>query len=626
MPRRRPHASLFHARLRVAPAVLAAAAGACAGCDDAEPARDAPTRRDAPTSAAPAAPPPAAPAPAADAAPRPWFVDAAPAAGIDVVVWCGSERDTKRTIVESIGQGAAWLDDDLDGRLDLYVVNGSTLERVPDPPPTDRFYRARADGGFDDVTESVGLADPAWGNGVAAADFDNDGDTDLFVTQWGPHRLFENSAAEEAAEEAAQEAAEEAAGSAGPVGAGPFRDVARAAGVDLASDPPRWGTGAAFGDIDNDGFLDLYVAHYLAFDPDNPPNGGRLTTWKGIREAYYGPTGCLPQGDVLLRNLGDGTFVDVSEASGTGRVEPAYSLGVLFTDYDLDGDADLYVANDSQPNYMFVNDGEGRFEERGDVLGLAYGEQGNAQAGMGVDAADWSGDGRDELLVTNFDDDVNTLYENRGRGFLDATARSGLAARSRNVLSWGCALLDFDHDGDRDAFGACGHVYPRAETDDPTTRYRQTNQLLLNVDGRFEDVSASAGPAFAVREVSRGAAFGDYDADGDVDVLVINLNRPPTLYRNDSPGLGPSIQVRLVGSRSNRDGIGARVTVRAGGRTFSAERRAGASFLSTNSPWLHFGLAGARTVDAIEVRWPSGATTKHGPFEVGAASHVVLRE
>lgn len=575
---------------------LAASLAACGGGDGDDPVPPAPSADD---------PPP--PAVDDDAPSSFHFVDAASEAGLDLVVWCGAERDTKRIILDSIGQGMAWLDDDGDGALDLFVVNGSALEGLPDPAPRNAYYRNLGDGTFEDVASELGLDDDAWGNGVAAADYDNDGDTDLFVTSWGAHRLFENRN-----------------GEGGPA----YVDVAAEAGVtcvDADGGPPPWGTGAAWGDGDLDGFLDLYVCHYLDFDPENPPAGGRTQSWKGIRDAYYGPLGCVPQEDRLFRNDGSGGFEDASASTGIADAQPQYTLGVFWNDLDVDGDPDLYVANDSVPNYLFVNDAF-TFEERAKPLGAAWGDQGNPQAGMGLDCADWDGDGLLDIVVTNFDDDVNTLYVNRGgdRGFRDRTTKSGLAAPSRNLLCWGVGLFDFDLDGDRDLFIAAGHVYPRAETDDPNTSYRQRNLLLETRAGRFHGVSEDAGPAFEVREVSRGTAFGDYDADGDVDFVVSNLNRVPTLYRNDSTPRGTWFAVLLEGTSSNADGVGARVTVHAGGRRHVAERMAGSSFLSTNSPWLHFGLGEARRVESVEVDWPSGAHSTHGPFDV--AERVVLRE
>jgi len=537
----------------------------------------------------------------------PRFADGGSEAGLTDIGWCGSERDDKRTILESIGVGAAWLDDDQDGDLDLYVVNGSTHDDPPDPLPTDRYYSNEGGGRFVDVTAELGLGSSAWGHGVAAADYDNDADTDLLVTNWGLHELWQSQYAER--------------------GERGFVEVGAEAGVQCPTEgaAPSWGVGAAWGDVDNDGFLDAYVCHYLEFDRYNLPNGGRTRDWNGVRDAYYGPLGLIAQHDVLLKNQGGASFVDASVTSGVRAALPQYSLGVLFTDYDQDGDADIYVANDSMPNYLFVNDGAGVFEERGDALGVSYGEQGNAQAGMGVDAGDWNQDGQDDLLVTNFDDDVNTLYVRRGRGFRDETVRSGLAALSRAYLCWGCGLVDFEHDGDLDVFIASGHVYPNTETDDDSTSYRQINQVLLQDSGRLSELAPEVGGAvLATREVSRGAAFGDHDADGDVDVLVTNLNRPPTLYRNDTEAPGAWLQVLLVGERSNKGGVGARVSVVAGGVERSAERRAGCSFLSTNSPWLHFGLGSAEAVDEVRVRWPSGEETSHGPF--GVNERVVLRE
>jgi enediyne biosynthesis protein E4 len=531
------------------------------------------------------------------------FSSQAEAAGISVQNWNGSWRDRKFSILESIGQGAAWLDDDSDGLLDLYLPNGSSLDELPSPAPTSHFFTNNGDGTFRDVSVESGLDSAAWNNGVAAADFDNDGDTDLFVSNWGDHSLYQSD------------------------GKGHFTDIAATAGlakVDVKL--TAWGVCAAWGDVDLDGHLDLFVGHYLGFDPKNPPHGGETQHWKGMRDAYYGPSGLDVQRDFLFRNNGDGTFRDGSEEAGLNGVEAGYTLGAIFLDHNLDGNPDLYVAVDSQPNYLFVGDGTGKMDERATLTGLAYGEQGNAQAGMGIDAADYDADGDDDLVVTNFDDDVNTLYRNDGRTFRDQTVRIGLAGPTRNVLSWGVGFQDFDLDADLDLFIACGHVYPSAETDDPNTKYRQANQFYLR-DGKRLRLLEEGGDGLEVRAVTRGAAFGDYDADGDVDIIGINLNEPPTLYRNDTETDGHWFAVKLIGdvmAGTNRDGIGARVIVHAGELTRSAERRAGASFLSTNSPWLHFGLGGETKVEKVEVVWPGGKRSEYGPFEVG--NRVVLEQ
>jgi hypothetical protein len=531
------------------------------------------------------------------------FSSQAETAGIAALNWNGSWRDRKLSIIESIGQGAAWLDDDSDGLLDLYLPNGSSLDELPSPTPTSHFFRNNGDGTFADVSADSGLDSTDWNNGVAAADFDNDGDTDLFVSNWGDHSLYESD------------------------GEGHFKDIAGAAGLTgLGFDLKPWGVCAAWGDVDLDGSLDLFVGHYLGYDPENPPHGGETQHWKGMREAYYGPTGLDVQPDLLFRNNGDGTFRDASKQAGLEDVEAGYTLGALFFDSNLNGIPDLYVAVDSQPNYLFVGDGTGKMVERATMAGLAYGEQGNAQAGMGLDAADYDADGDDDLVVTNFDDDVNTLYRNDGRTFRDQTVRMGLAGPTRNVLSWGVGFQDFDLDADLDLFIACGHVYPSAETDDPNTKYRQANQFFLR-DGKRLRLLNEGGDGIGVRAVSRGTAFGDYDADGDVDVLAINLNEPPTLYRNDTETSGHWFAAKLVGDvdqGTNRDGIGARVIVHAGGLVRSAERRAGASFLSTNSPWLHFGLGAEAQIERVEVVWPGGERSEYGPFD--ANTRVVLKQ
>ena len=534
-------------------------------------------------------------------APTPnWrFTDQTAAAGVAFLNWNGSERDQKRSILDSIGQGSAWLDDDLDGHLDLYVANGSSLDGLPDPKPTSRYFKNRGDGTFADASQASGLASTAWNNGVAAADFDNDGDTDLFVANWGPHSLYIND------------------------GAGVFTDQATERGLNIMQfQLTPWGSCAAWGDVDLDGHLDLYVGHYLGFDPANPPHGGATQNWKGMRDAYYGPTGLPTQRDFLFRSNGDGTFRDGSAEAGVAASQAAYSLGCVFVDINADGHPDLYVANDSQPNYLFVGNGTGQMRERGALSGLAYGEHGNAQAGMGVDAGDYDADGDQDLIVTNFDDDVNTLYRNQGRSFRDVTVATGLAGPTRNVLSWGVGFVDLDLDADLDLFIACGHVYPSAETDDPNTKYRQTNQVYLQAGGRMHLVP-TIGPD--VREVSRGAAFGDYDADGDVDIFVNNLNAHGTLMRNDQPeATGHWFEVALQGTQANRMGIGARVEIVFCEHTRSAERRAGQSFLSTNSPWLHFGLGDAEQIDAVHVLWPGGQKDTFGPF--AANQRVVLTE
>lgn len=539
-------------------------------------------------------------APLAEPASALHFSDQTVAAGVAFTNWNGSWRDQKRSILESIGQGAAWLDDDRDGHLDLFVANGSSLDELPEPAPTSRFFKNRGDGTFRDASAESGLDSTAWNNGVAAADFDNDGDTDLVVTNWGAHELFVND------------------------GAGHFTDEAAQRGLVVSGfDQTPWGSSVAWGDVDLDGHLDVYIGHYLGFDPANPPHGGATQNWKGMRDAYYGPTGLPTQRDYLFRANGDGTFHDGSKASGITASQAAYTLGAVFLDANADGFPDIYVANDSQPNYLYLGDGTGKFKERGGLLGLAYGEHGNAQAGMGVDAADYDGDGDQDLIVTNFDDDVNTLYRNGGRSFRDVTVAVGLAGPTRNVLSWGVGFHDFDCDADLDLFIACGHVYPSAETDDPNTKYRQRNQLYTQAAGRLALV-ADGGPAADVRAVSRGTAFGDYDADGDVDILVTNLNEASTLMRNDTATAGAWLQIALEGRAVNRDGIGARVEVFVGDTVKTLERRSGQSFLSSNSPWLHVGLGAAERVERVRVTWPGGAVDEYGPFE--GRQHVVLKQ
>ena len=525
------------------------------------------------------------------------FLDVTAGSGIDFKHVSGDEH--QRFIVETMGGGAAFLDYDADGYLDLYLVNGARRGETP-PESSSRLYRNEPGSpggrGFADVTADAGTGGRGWGMGCAAADYDNDGDVDLYVTYWGANRLYRNR------------------------GDGGFEEQAAAAGVADGS----WGASAAFGDLDADGFLDLYVANYLEFDLEEPPNEGRpCTGYKGL-EGFCGPMGIPGQPDLLYRNLGDGRFEDVSAAAGIDRHRlPA--LGVVFADYDDDGDQDVYVANDSEPNLLWRNDGGWVLREAAALAGVAYSEEGRSQAGMGVDFGDWDNDGDLDLFVTNFSDDVNTLYRNLGDGtFDDATAAAGLTGSVRPLLGWSTAFFDADNDGWQDLFVANGHLYPQLEIHPTGLRYPQRNLFYWNQGGKFREAGRESGAVLAATRVSRGAAFGDYDNDGDVDLLVVNLNERPTLLRNEGGNANSWLGIELEGSAGNRDGIGARVSVTAGGLTRVQEVRRGYGYQSQNDPRLLFGLGAAQQVETVHIRWPSGRSQTLKA--VGVRRYVKLRE
>ncbi len=443
------------------------------------------------------------------------------------------------------------------------------------------LYRNDGGGHFTDATARSGMAARGWGMGTCVADIDNDGFDDVYVTAFGPNVLYRNN------------------------GNGTFADITQRARVGDA----RWSTGCAFGDYDRDGFVDLFVANYVAFDAQKIPKRGTSAgcRYMGV-ETFCGPRGLPAEQSVLYHNNGDGTFTDVTEAAHV-RQPGAYSFGVLFSDLDDDGWPDIFVANDSVPSFLFHNNHDGTFTERGLVSGVALSGDGRAQAGMGVDAGDYDGDGRLDLIVTHFSEDYHTLYEAGDRGvFTDVSYRAGLAAPPLRYMGWGTGFVDVDNDGWLDIFVANGHVYPDIGAHGLGTTFRQRPQLFRNLGGRrFRDVAPDAGGALATEHSSRGAAFGDYDNDGDVDVLVVNMNERPSLLRNDTAGGGHWLSLKLAGGpKSNRDAIGARIRVTAGGRTQIAEVRSGGSYLSHNDTRAHFGLGDVARVERVEIRWPSG--------------------
>ena len=369
-----------------------------------------------------------------------------------------------------------------------------------------------------------------------------------------------------------------------------------------------FGTGCAFFDSDRDGDLDLYVANYVDFRHFLATTPERRHTWRGLT-VHFGPRGLRGEPDVFYRNEGDGVFTDATAAANVVDEERLYGLGVVAGDLDDDGHADLYVANDTGPNYLYRNQGDGTFEELGWMAGVAYGESGEAQGSMGIALGDYDNDEDADILVTNFWEETNTLYRNDGGGevFSDVTFAARVGLESFPFLAWGTGFFDYDNDGDRDLFVANGHIFPQVDRANLGVAYAQRNQLFESLgDGTFNEVSLAAGPGLQIEKVSRGAAFGDYDDDGDVDILVLNLNEAPTLLRNDGGNRANWLLVRTVGTASNRDGVGARVRVRCGERTQVREVASGSSYLSSSDPRLHFGLGEAARVDEVRVTWPNG--------------------
>jgi hypothetical protein len=509
------------------------------------------------------------------------FTNVAREAGLGAVTVFGG-RETNRYLLETTGCGAAFFDADEDGRLDAFLVNGTTLEGFPaGQEPTNHLYRNRGDGTFEDVTLAAGLAASGWGQGVCAADYDNDGRTDLYVTYYGQSRLYRNT------------------------GGARFEDVTERAG--LVERRLRWGTGCAFLDYDRDGRLDLFAANYIDLDLATAPTpDSGLCRYKGIPVAC-GPPG-LPGGkNVLYRNRGDGGFEDVSERAGITKTSASYGLGVVTFDFDDDGWTDLYVASDSSPSALYRNRGDGSFEDVGVRAGCAYSQDGKPQAGMGISAGDYDRNGTMDLFKTNFAGDTSTLYLNTGEGFCEDRTFSGGIGTNTLWLGWGVSFLDLDNDGWLDLFLSNGHVYPEVWQLRGEAAYQQRKVVYRNLgNGRFEDVSERLGPPVTTPKAGRGAAFGDYDDDGDVDVLVNNVHDAPDLFRLDADPRSHWITLRLVGRRSNRSAIGARLWCRAGGVTQVDEVRGGGSYISQNDLRVHFGLGSAARVDALRVRWPSG--------------------
>jgi hypothetical protein len=481
---------------------------------------------------------------------------------------------SKQYIIETTGSGIALIDYDNDGLLDLFVLSGQG--------GTNRMYHNDGHGHFRDVTDALGLHSSGWAEGVCAGDFDNDGYTDLFVTYWGQNHLYRNVQGKR------------------------FEDVTAAA--HLTQNRSRYNTGCAFTDVDNDGHLDLFVANYLKFDPATTPKPGAnpYCYYRGIA-VNCGPRGLPFDRNILYRNNGDGTFTDISEQSGIAEPEGHYSLGVLTGDFNEDGLPDIYVACDQTPSLLYINKGHGKFEEEGVIRGVAFDQNGKAMSGMGAAAADYAGDEHLSIFRTNFSDEFETLYRNRGRGtFDDVTLDSGLGENTRYV-GWGTGFFDFNNDGWKDLLLVNGHVFPEIDNLHTDIHYKDHAILYQNLANvRFRDITGEAGPALREAHSSRGAAFGDIDNDGAVEVAINNQNEPPSLLKQAANPPGHWMILKLTGTRSNRSAVGARVKLLAGGHMQMGEVRSGGSYLSQSDFRLHFGVASATNIDRIEIAWPSG--------------------
>ena len=509
------------------------------------------------------------------------MTDVAKQAGLTQPIVYGGV-DSKSYIVEVVGCGVAFIDYDNDGWVDLLVLSGTRLEGAP-PGATNRLYKNNRDGTFTDVTAKAGLQRTGWASAVTIGDYNNDGFDDIFITYYGQNVLYHNN------------------------GDGTFTDVTERAGLRQSS--VRYGSGCSWVDYDRDGKLDLFVANYLSTTLEKLPKPGENSdcTWKGV-PVNCGPRG-LPPGFVqLFHNNGDGTFTDVGKPSGVAAASGSYPMTVVAADYDNDGWPDIYVACDSTPSWLFRNQHNGTFREEGLERGVALSEDGLEQAGMGVGVGDYDLDGNLDIFKTHFADDTNVLYRNDGKGnFDDVTVRTGLGVETRYV-GWGAGIVDLDNDGFPDMFVATGSVYPEVERRLPAYPFRTPRLVFRNLgDGRFEELIEEAGSGVSAPHASRGCAFGDFDNDGDMDVLVMNMNEPPSLLRNDVSGGHHWLKVSLVGVQSNRSAIGSRVIARYAGRQQAQEVNAQSSFYSANDRRLHFGLGNATTAD-LTIRWTNGAT------------------
>ena len=509
------------------------------------------------------------------------YVDVAGSAGISFQH--DNAASPEKYLIETMGSGCGWIDYDQNGLLDLYLVNGASRR-----PNTSKhalrsaLYRNNGDGTFTDVTIKAGVeAEGLVGMGAAVGDYDNDGFPDLFVLGYGRCILFHNN------------------------GNGTFTDVTDRAGV---GNIRKWGSSAAWFDYDNDGLLDLVIANYVDWSPEE--NFWCGDKGPGLR-SYCHPDVYRGQPPTLYHNNGDGTFSDVSKRSGVG-IRPGNGLGVVTFDYDNDGWQDIFITNDQMPNFLFHNNRDGTFREIGYSAGVAVGIDGQFEAGMGTDAADTTGSGRSDLIVTHLDQQLARLYQNVGEGYFeDATFRSKISYATFHLSGFGTRFMDYDNDGARDLFMANGHVLDNIQRYHAETTYAEPKLMFRNVGhGIFENVSDQLGPDFLLPRVSRGAAIGDFDNDGDLDIIISNNGQAPQLLRNDGGNANHWFQLLLIGTRSNRDAVGARVKVTAGDLVLYDEKKGGMSYQSAQDPRLHFGLGQHTTVEEVEIKWPSGELTK----------------
>lgn len=509
------------------------------------------------------------------------FYDATEQSGVNFVHTDGSSE--KYFLIETVTAGLGAFDYDNDGDIDLYFVNGAALPgRTFDTPPVNRLYRNDGNLRFTDVTEESGAGDPGYGMGCAMADYDNDGDQDIFVSNFEEDVLLRNN------------------------GDGTFTNITQQAGLG----DPRAGAGAVFADFNNDGWLDLFVANYIHCPTDKEETCTRL----GVR-LYCDPSTFEnvypPQLSSMYFNNGDGTFRNVSKESGIEEFE-GRGMGVATADYDQDGDTDIYIANDVSANFLWTNDGNGKFEELGMFTGVAYDQHGREQGSMGCDWGDFDSDGWQDIIVTSYQRQSNTLYRNTGDGaFQDVTIPAGILEGSMENVSWAALFFDYDNDADNDLYIAHGHLQVNIEDLEPAINYKSRDQLFDNNEGAFNDISDSAGPGFALEYSTRGGVYADLDNDGDLD-LVTNNSRDHALVLENVRNNGHEwINLKLQGSDSNRDAIGARVTVRVGNHQQVKEVRAGSSYQSHYDNRLHFGLGKSKKIDEIQITWPSGAVDIH---------------
>jgi enediyne biosynthesis protein E4 len=513
-----------------------------------------------------------------------YFVDVATQAGLIFPTIYGGV-DYKEYILEADGCGCAFIDYDNDGWMDVFVLSGTRLNGAP-PNTSNRLYKNNRDGTFTDVTEKAGLFATGWAMGVCVGDYNNDGFEDMFCTYYGQNRLYRNN------------------------GDGTFTDVTQQAGLALPTDPPTWSAGCTFVDYDRDGHLDLFISSYIQFDLKTAPTPEHDVNcnWKGI-DVNCGPRGLtpgFPSAHVLYRNNGDGTFTDVTKQAKIDGPPRAFGMTVVAADFDEDGWQDIYVACDSTPSLLYMNNHDGTFREEGMFRGVALSGDGAEQAGMGVGLNDYNLDGHLDLFKTNFSDDTSDLYRNDGRANFQDVTRASRIGEESHYTSWGTGIVDLDNDGYPDIFLVTGSVYPEVEKKLSGYPNKSPRLLFRNLgDDTFEEIGMLAGPGVTTPHSSRGCAFGDFDNDGDLDILIVNMNEPPSLLRNDLKGKHHWIKVKLIGTKSNRSAIGTRVVAHYSGKSNAQTLASQSSYMSVNDPRLHFGLGATHQAD-FDIFWPSG--------------------